>query len=342
MGMADAYSRISNGKRIGVFAMQADPRAENAYPGITASYSDASPVLVLPSGYNRDREGWPHIFSAARGYTHVTKWLEQVNDPTQIIDAMRRAYGRLKNGRLGPVIIEAPGDVALEEVGEITYLPVRPSKSAADPVDVERAAHALLDAQRPVIHAGQGILYAEATDELVELAEMLSAPVLTTLLGKSASPERHPLSLGMAAGSASWPAVHFMRESDLIFGAGASMAKHQMSANLPEGKTLMQVTNDESDLSRNYHIDYPMLGDAKLVLRQLIDAVRDIGGKPERGIADVAADIGKVRAEWMAHWLPKLTSKEAPISPYRVVWEMQNAIPAADAIVTHDSGSPRD
>jgi acetolactate synthase-1/2/3 large subunit len=342
MGMADAYSRISNGKRIGVFAMQAGPGAENAYPGITTSYSDASPVLVLPSGYNRDREGWAHIFSAARGYTHVTKWLEQVNDPTQIIDAMRRAYGRLKNGRLGPVIIEAPGDVALEEVGEITYLPVRPSKSAADPVDVERAAHALLDAQRPVIHAGQGILYAEATDELVELAEMLSAPVLTTLLGKSAFPERHPLSLGMAAGSASWPAVHFMRESDLIFGAGASMAKHQMSANLPEGKTLMQVTNDESDLSRNYHIDYPMLGDAKLVLRQLIDAVRDIGGKPERGIADVAADIGKVRAEWMAHWLPKLTSKEAPINPYRVVWEMQNAIPAADAIVTHDSGSPRD
>ncbi len=343
MGMADAYSRISNGKRIGVFAMQAGPGAENAYPGITTSYSDASPVLVLPSGYNRDREGWPHIFTAARGYSHVTKWLEQVNDPTQITDAMRRAYGRLKNGRLGPVIIEVPGDVALEEVGEITYQPVRPSKSAADPVDVERAAHALLNAQRPVIHAGQGILYAEAIDELVELAEMLSAPVLTTLLGKSAFPESHPLSLGMAAGSsASWPAIHFMRESDLIFGAGASMAKHQMAANLPEGKTLMQVTNDESDLSRNYHIDYPMLGDAKLVLRQLIDAVRDIGGKPKRGNADVAADIDKVRAEWMAHWLPKLTSKEAPINPYRVVWEMQKAIPAADAIVTHDSGSPRD
>jgi acetolactate synthase-1/2/3 large subunit len=343
MGMADAYSRISNGKRIGVFAMQAGPGAENAYPGITTSYSDASPVLVLPSGYNRDREGWPHIFTAARGYSHVTKWLEQVNDPTQITDAMRRAYGRLKNGRFGPVIIEVPGDVALEEVGAIDYQPVRATKSAADPVDVERAAHALVNAERPVIHAGQGILYAEATDELVELAEMLSAPVLTTLLGKSGFPESHPLSLGMAAGSsASWPAIHFMRESDLIFGAGASMARHQMAANLPEGKTLMQVTNDESDLSRNYHIDYPMLGDVKLVLRQLIDAVRDIGAKPKRGNAEVAADIDKVRAEWMVHWLPKLTSKDAPINPYRVVWEMQKAIPAADAIVTHDSGSPRD
>jgi thiamine pyrophosphate-dependent acetolactate synthase large subunit-like protein len=341
-GMADAYSRITNGRKIGVFAMQAGPGVENAYPGVTTSYSDASPMLVLPSGYARDREGWPHIFTAARGYSNVSKWLEQVNDPQQIADAMRRAYTRLKNGRLGPAIVEVPGDVAMEEIGEIDYQPVHPAKSAADVVDVERAARALVDAQRPVIHAGQGIMYAEATDELVELAEMLSAPVLTTLLGKSAFPETHPLSLGMAAGSASWPAVHFMRESDLIFGAGASFAKHQMSANLPEGKTLVQVTNDESDLNRNYHIDYPMLGDAKLVLRQVIEAVREIGAKPRRTIDEVAGQIEAVRGEWMAHWLPKLTSKRAPINPYRVVWELQKAIPAAEAIVTHDSGSPRD
>lgn len=342
-GMADAYSRIHNGRKIGVFAMQAGPGAENAYPGITTSYSDASPLLVLPSGYNRDRNGWPHIFSAARGYSNVTKWLEQVNLPEQIEDAMRRAYGRLKNGRLGPAIVEVPGDVALEEIGEITYQAVRPAKSAADPVDVERAARALAEAKRPVIHAGQGILYAEATDELVELAEMLSAPVLTTLLGKSAFPETHPLSLGILAGaSAAWPAAHFVRESDLIFGAGASLAKHQMSANLPGGKTMMQLTNDESDLNRNYFVDYPMLGDAKLVLRQLIEALEDIGAKSKRSNAEVNGEIEQVRAEWLAHWMPKLTSKSAPISPYRVVWDLQKAIPSSESIVTHDSGSPRD
>jgi len=342
MGMADAYSRISNGKRIGVFSMQAGPGVENAYPGITTAYADASPVLVLPSGYDRDRQGWPHIFTAARGYSNVTKWLEQVNVPEQIADAMRRGYSRLKNGRLGPVIIEVPGDVAIAEAGDLNYTPSTAARSAADPVDVERAARALLGAERPVIHAGQGIMYAEATDELVELAELLTAPVYTTLLGKSAFPESHPLSLGMAAGSASWPAIHFMRASDLIFGAGASMAKHQMSANLPSGKTLVQVTNDESDLNRNYAIDFPMLGDAKLVLRQLIEAVNDLGGAAKRTNTDVAGEIAAVRDEWMAHWLPKLTSKDAPINPYRLVWELQKAIPAADAIVTHDSGSPRD
>ena len=198
--------------------------------------------------------------------------------PGQITDAMRRAYSRMKSGRPGPVLIEVPGDIAVSEVADaIDYQPVRRTRSAADPVDVERAARALADAKRPVIHAGHGALYADATDELVELAEMLSVPVLTTLLGKSAYPEDHPLSLGTAGGSVSWPATHFMRESDLIFGAGASMAKHQMSALLPEGKTLMQVTNDEADLNRNYHIEYPMLGDAKIVLRQLIEALRDIG-----------------------------------------------------------------
>jgi len=348
-GMADAYSRVTFGRKIGVFAMQSGPGAENAYPGITTSYSDASPLLVLPSGYNRDREGWPHIFTAARGYSQVTKWLEQVNDPGQIEDAMRRAYSRIKNGRSGPAIVEVPGDVALAEYGRVTYEAVRPAKSAADPVDVERAARALVEARRPVIHAGQGILWAEATDELVELAELLAAPVLTTLLGKSAFPETHPLSLGVLAGaSATWQAVHFVRESDVIFGAGASLAKHQMSANLPAGKAMVQLTNDESDLNRNYAIDYPLLGDAKLVLRQLIEAVRErlttsvTPAKAGDGTMEVAGEIEEVRKGWMAHWLPKLTSKSAPINPYRVVWDLQKAIPAEDVIVTHDSGSPRD
>ena len=74
MGMADAYSRINNGNRIGVFAMQAGPGAENAFPGIASAYSDSSPVLILPSGYPREREGWPRYFTAPRGYAGVTKW----------------------------------------------------------------------------------------------------------------------------------------------------------------------------------------------------------------------------------------------------------------------------
>ena len=83
LGMADGLSRVSNGAKIGVFAMQAGPGAENAFAGVSTAYADSSPLLVLPSGYARDREGWPRYFTAERGYRNVTKWLETVNVPEQ-------------------------------------------------------------------------------------------------------------------------------------------------------------------------------------------------------------------------------------------------------------------
>ena len=343
LGMADGYARISNGERFGVFAMQAGPGAENAFAGVATAYSDSTPLLVLPSGYPRDRSGWPRYFTAAHAYPGVTKWLEQVNTADKSVDAMRRAISRLKNGRMGPVMVELPTDVAEEEAGDAAYEPVRVVRSAGDTRDVERAARALLDARAPVLHAGHGVLYANASDELVELAELLGAPVVTTLLGKSAFPEDHPLSLGIWSRVMTRPAKHFMAKADVVAGIGASLAKHAMSAVIPDGKTLVQITNDEADLNRNYHVEYPVLGDAKLVLAQLIDAVRDLwGGRPKPNNGEIAEEIRQVRDEWLAEWRGKLESPEAPISPYRVIWELNRTIPPEDAIVTHDSGSPRD
>ena len=343
LGMADAYSRITDGERIGVFAMQAGPGAENAFSGVATAFSDSSPVLVLPTGYPREREGWPRFFTSAGAYASVTKWLEQVNTSGQVVDAMRRAFSRLKTGRLGPVMVELPVDVAEEDVGDVSYEPVRSARSAGDARDIERAARALVDAAAPVLHAGQGVLYARATPELVELAELLGAPVLTTLLGKSAFPEDHPLSLGTWARVATRPAARFIEKSDVIFGVGASLAKHAMSAIIPDGKTLVQVTNDEADINRNYHVHHPILGDAKLVLAQLIDAVKDISGRAsERKNGEVAEEIRQLRDEWLAEWMPKLASDEVPINPYRVIWELNRTLPPSEAIVTHDSGSPRD
>ncbi len=344
LGMADAYSRVTNGKKIGVFGMQAGPGAENAFPGVATAFSDSSPVLILPSGYPRDREGWPRYFTAPRGYSGVTKWVEQVNVASQVNEAMRRAFSRLRMGRPGPVMIEVPADVSAEDVdGLAPYAPVRGGRSAADPVDVERAAAVLVDASSLVIHAGQGVLYAEATPELTELAELLAAPVVTTLLGKSAFPEDHPLSLGMAAGTATLQARRFLADADVVLGAGCSFSKHAMAADIPLGKTLVQVTNDESDVNKNYDVAYPVIGDAKLALAQIIEAVRErLAGRPKREVAEAAAHVAAVRDPWLADWMPKLTSTETPINPYRVIWELMRVIPPEDAIVTHDSGSPRD
>jgi acetolactate synthase-1/2/3 large subunit len=344
VGIADGFTRTTNGRRIGVFAMQYGPGAENAFAGVATAYSDSVPILVLPLGHQRDRAEVFPLFSSARAYESVTKHVETLNVPDQVGEAMRRAFNLLKMGRPGPVMIEIPADVAVADVGDgaLSYKPVKATAAAGNTRDVEAAARALLAAQRPVIHAGQGVMYAEACAELLELAELLQAPVMTTLEGKSAFPEDHPLSLGTGGGGVnSGPVFHFLPRADLVFGVGCSFTRHGMATNIPAGKTIIHATNDERDLNKNYPADHPILGDAKLVLRQFIDAIKDLAGPRSPGKANVASEVQTVREAWLKEWMPKLTSEEVPITPYRVIWDFMQAIDPRDAIVTHDSGSPR-
>jgi acetolactate synthase I/II/III large subunit len=184
-------------------------------------------------------------------------------------------------------------------------------------------------------------MYAGACPELLELAEFLKIPVMTTLEGKSAFPEDHPLALGTGGGGVmSGPSHHFLSRADVVLGIGCSFTKHGMASNIPAGKTMIHATNDERDLNKNYATDHPILGDAKAVLRQFIDAAKDLlRGRARDGGA--AAEVKQARETWLAEWMPKLTSDEVPITPYRVIWDFMQAIDPRDAIVTHDSGSPR-
>jgi acetolactate synthase I/II/III large subunit len=257
---------------------------------------------------------------------------------------MRRAFNLLKMGRPGPVMVEIPADVAVAEAGEAArgYRPVKGTRAAGDARDIAAAARVLFEARHPVIHAGQGVLYADACPELLELAELLQAPVMTTLEGKSAFPEDHPLALGTGGGGVMTGPVHqFLPPADVLFGVGCSFTRHGMATGIPAGKTLIHATNDERDLNKNYPADHPVLGDAKLVLRQFVDAVKDLVGSraPSRGAR--AGAVQAARDAWLQEWMPKLTSGEVPITPYRIIWDFMHAIDPGAAIVTHDSGSPR-
>jgi acetolactate synthase-1/2/3 large subunit len=208
---------------------------------------------------------------------------------------------------------------------------------------VDAAARLLLEASCPVILAGHGVLYAEATDELVRLAELLQSPVMTTVDGKSAFPEDHALALGSGGNGFTGHGTHFLySRADLILGIGTGLNRHPLTTPpLPAGVRIIHATNDTRDLHKSYATEVALLGDAKLVLAALADAVRDrLGGRLLN--RSPVEEIATRRESWLAHWQAKLTSGEKPITPYRVISEFMRVVDPADAIVTHDSGSPRE
>jgi acetolactate synthase-1/2/3 large subunit len=345
VGIGDGYARVKNGRPPGVFAMQYGPGAENAYAGVATAFSDAVPILFLPLGHPSDRDGIYPLFSSMKSYDSVTKYIEQINSPNRVVETMRRAFAALKRGRPGPVMVEIPADVATAEVDASLvegYRSPKEARAGGNAQDILEAAKSLLDADHPIILAGQGVLYAEATAELVELAELIQAPVMTTMAGKSAFPEKHALALGSGSGVMSRPVYHFMSQADVVFGIGTSFTKHGMVMNVPAGKTLIHATNASIDLDKSYSVDYPILGDAKLVLQQFVEACKDLLSTRQRDHSAVAQEIASVREAWLNEWRAKLTASQSPMTPYRVIWDFMQTINSDEAIVTHDSGSPRD
>ncbi len=343
--MADGFARVTNGKPPGVFAMQYGPGSENAFPGIATTYSDSVPVLFLPLAQGVDQSQiWP-TFQSHKTYASITKQVEEIRTPQSTAAVMRRAFNALKNGRAGPVMVEVPRDLVDKDIGSDTvdYVPRPPSISAPDPRDADEAAKVLLAARDPMILAGQGVLYAEATAELVQLAELLQAPVMTTVDGKSAFPEDHPLALGSGGNTFTGEGRMFLyTKADVVFGIGTGLNRHPLTTPpLPAGMRIIHATNDTRDLHKSYHTEVALLGDARLTLTSIIAAVTDrLGGKrPNRS---PAGEIAAERAAWLRRWEAKLHSRESPITPYHVMNEFIRVIEPAGAIVTHDSGSPRD
>ena len=340
--MADAVSRLTRGKKIGAFCMQHGPGAENAYGGVAQAYGDSVPVLVLPAGYARKNAYLPFNFNSTREMAGVAKHAEPVIMGSEVPNIMRRAFSMLRNGRPQPVVVEIPFDAFDDEVAEpLSYTPVITARSAPDPQAVANVADVLINAKRPVIYAGQGCHYAEAYQELQELAELLAIPVCTSLPGKSSFDETHPLALGSGGNAYPKPVSHFLKNSDVIFGIGCSFTESSFAISIPRDKVLIHSTNDPLDLAKCLPTQHALLGDAKLTLRALLDAVKKNVSAP-RDASKVAREIKEVEAEWMQEWLPRLESNEKPLLPYRVLWDLQKTVDVANTIITHDAGSPRD
>src|SRR5437660_1115079 len=344
--MCDAVGKLSSGYKIGVFVMQHGPGTENAFGGVAQSFGDSCPVVVLPAGYARNINQVHPNFNAALNFRHVTKSAEQVTVADATIEALRRAFTTVKNGRPGPVLVEFPTDILREEVPDALVAEYRKAprlKSGPDPRSVSQIAEALVAAQRPIIVAGQGVHYGKAWPQLKALAELLEAPVMTTLPGKSAFPENHPLSLGsggIGIGAHLW---HFLQNADFIFGIGCSFTRTSFATPVPKGMRIAHATLDPTDINKDVPVELAAVGDAGLTLDALLEEVNDrLHGKPRGRLDGVTRGISSLKKEWMEQWMPRLTQNTTPLSPYRVIWELLHAVDVKETIITHDAGSPRD
>jgi acetolactate synthase-1/2/3 large subunit len=340
--MADAISRLTSGRKIGVFCMQHGPGTENAYGGIAQAFGESVPILVVPMGYPRRIAHIPPNYNAVTQMRGITKSAEPVVLAAEVPNVMRRAFSRLRNGRGGPVLVEVPSDMWNEEVPEpLNYTPIAATRFGPDAGAVREAARILAEAKRPVIYAGQGVHWARAWKQLRALAELLGAPVTTSLGGKSAFPENHPLSLGSGGLAVPKPVRHFLDHADVIFGIGCSFTETNFGVAMPKGRTIIHATLDPDHLNKDVAAALGLIGDAGVTLDALLAELSARIAAP-RDAAATAREIADMREAWLAEWKPKLTSNDTPLSPYRVIWDLLHTVDVANTVITHDAGSPRD
>jgi acetolactate synthase-1/2/3 large subunit len=345
VGLADGYSRIKRGKKNGVFAAQAGPGIENAFPGVAQAYTENVPMLMIPAGLPLAKRYVKPTFCAADVYRPVTKWAGMAHSVQELPDLMRRAYQALRSGKPGPVMVEVPNEIFEAEFkGEIDYTPVPVQRVAPDPDAVKEAARMLLAAKNPLLWAGQGVHYAEAGEQLVALAELIPAPVVTTNPGKSAIPDAHPLSLGGSTRSRSKMFAEFMAKADVVMAIGSSLTKSNFNPNMPAGKTVIHSTNDPSDVNKETRASLSVIGDATLVIEALIAEVGKQKGAARGGnvLASLKEEVAASKKAWLAEWAKHLDSDEMPLNQYRVIRDLMRTMDRDNVIITHDSGSPRE
>ena len=340
--MADAVSRMSKGGQMGVFVMQQGPGAENAFGGVAQAYADSIPVLVMPQGYALSQAHVPYNFNSVRSMASVAKHAEPLTSGADVVPVMRRAFAMLRNGRPQPVVVELPYDVLDRPYeGSLDYAPGKVVRSQPAAEDIEAAAEALVAAQNPAIYAGQGVHWAEAYDELRALAEHLAIPVMTSLPGKSTFDETHPLALGSGGNGINGCVRKWLDECDVLFGVGCSFTATSFGLAIPPGKRVIHSTLDPLDIDKSVPSELALVGDARLTLAALLEAVkRRVPQK--RDTSQVAQAIKDTEREWLARWEAKRSQNTSPLSPYRVLRDLYDTVDVANTIITHDAGSPRD
>ena len=342
IAVADAFTRITGGRQIGVATVQGGVNAAGlqvAYAGLAQAYEDNSPMLCITDGVPLGSSENSH-FDLTTSLKSVSKWYGYIDKPERVPEFMRRAFTMLRTGRPGPVILAVPDAAAQYDESADPYTPVKGWKAAPDPADVKMAAEMLLKAKNPLVYAGEGVIYADAAAELRTFVELANAPVILTLKAKGVFPENHPLFVGVRGGQVN----EYLTKSDLILAVGSSLSPGRFSHAIPHAaqKTIISCNISELDVNKVFPTAHALLGDARFSLRALageLSAQSDGKGRPP---GSVAAEVKASRDTALKTYREAMASDDAPINPYRVYSELMKVLDPQKSFVTHESGNTRD
>lgn len=340
--MADGYARASN--RPGV-CMAQSVGAVNLAAGLQDAFLGLSPVIAitghrpLTHQYRNSYQEIDHM----QPFSAVTKYSVVVDSAEQLPHLVRQAFREATSGATAPVHLDlqgisgdvvTDGEADLEVIIEAAFAQRPAFRPEPEPQLVREAAQAIANAQRPVIMAGGGVTASGAQREIVELAEMLSIPVATSLNAKGTIPEDHPLSVGVVGSYSRWCANRVVSEADLVIFVGSHTGSQvTLDWKIPAmGTPIIQIDIDPSELGRNYPTQVAMQGDAKASVRRLIEAMEAMGERKEW--VERAQQLVR---EWREDVAPLANSDAIPILPERLCSELTKSLPS-DAILLADTG----
>jgi acetolactate synthase I/II/III large subunit len=338
--MADAYGRVS--RKAGVCSATSGPGATNLVTGVATAFADSSPMVAITGQVSRGMTG-RNAFQETDVIgvlTPVTKYTIQPLSAAEIPSAVKKSFHIAQTGRPGPVLLDIPKDVQQEEV-EITFpesVQVRGYRAGVVPdiQDIERAADMLVKAERPILFGGGGIRISDASQPFTAIAELLMAPVITTLQGKGTFPENHPLSVGPIGMHGRAEANKIVSECDVLLAVGVRFSDrstgnfHEFA---PEAK-IIHIDADPTEFNKNKLVDLSILGDANQVLTLLFEAIVRRASKKTDDNAWLR-HLGEVREEMKG--IPAYKDSYAELSGPKIVRMMRDILPP-EAILTTGVG----
>jgi acetolactate synthase-1/2/3 large subunit len=339
---ADGYARATG--KVGVAIATSGPGATNTITGIATAYMDSIPMVIItgqvPTGLiGNDAFQEADIIGITRPCTKHNFLVKDVKDLATIV---KKAFYIARTGRPGPVLIDLPKDVQIA-TAEFKYpetVEIRGYKPTVGghPKQVEKAISLLLEAKKPVIYVGGGVILGNAADELTKLAMMLNAPVTTTLMGLGSFPEDNPLSLGLLGMHGTYYANMAVSNCDLLVAVGARFDDRVTGkiASFAPHAQIIHIDVDPTSIKKNVRVDLPIVGDVKDVLRQMLKVLSGQAEKAatfQKGIVPWSKEI----EAWKAKHPMTYKSSASVIKPQLVIQKLRE-LSKPDAIVSTDVG----